>query len=384
MVVLPRAGFDPKSGDGQPIFNLNVALIVITSALMIVRLYVRGIMTRSLGWDDLLAVFAWGFVVCFSYLEIILVASGVGSHMEDVPKETLSRMFSLFPIDKLVFLLSGGVVRLSILAFLARIKKDRIFTICIYGASTATIIVALATFFFALFSCTPVSDVFDASKPDRQCVSNFSIGRVRWAHAILASSLNIAILGLSVWVSRTINMTQGKTVKLTLVFAVGVFAVVATITRLIFLLTNGSYTTDLTYKMVRIAPWFPLEVHAGLWCVCLATFHPLLEWDDTQRYDQYSMRKFSRSSGHDPTDDVWYRDYMTANPQVSINGPSREREPKGKRSASDDSSTNGIIMLDNERGIKMTTEFSVHVEDRANTEEGLQDRVSRTPAWSAL
>lgn len=147
---------------------------------------------------------------------------------------------------------------------------------------------------------------------------------------------------------------------------------------------RANRSLDRTYKMVRIAPWFPLEVHAGLWCVCLATFHPLLEWDDTHRYDQYSMRKFSRSSGHDPTEDVWYRDYMTANPQVSINGPSREREPKGKRSASDASSTNGIIMLDNERGIKMTTEFSVHVEDRANTEEGLQDRVSRTPAWSAL
>lgn len=59
MVVLPRAVFDPKSSDGQPIFNLNVALIVITSALILVRFYVRGIITKSLGWDDLLAVFAW-------------------------------------------------------------------------------------------------------------------------------------------------------------------------------------------------------------------------------------------------------------------------------------------------------------------------------------
>lgn len=71
MVVLPRAGFDPKSGDGQPIFNLNVALIVITSALMIVRLYVRGIMTRSLGWDDLLAVFAW--VSCLLLISLCLI-----------------------------------------------------------------------------------------------------------------------------------------------------------------------------------------------------------------------------------------------------------------------------------------------------------------------
>lgn len=54
-----------------------------------------------------------GFVVCFSYLEIILVASGVGSHMEDVPKETLSRMFS---VGSIVQHLDGMLVILTLSA----------------------------------------------------------------------------------------------------------------------------------------------------------------------------------------------------------------------------------------------------------------------------
>jgi hypothetical protein len=59
MVALERAEFDPGHGNGQTILYLNVALMVITNILMILRLYVRGVMAKSLGWDDLLAVVAW-------------------------------------------------------------------------------------------------------------------------------------------------------------------------------------------------------------------------------------------------------------------------------------------------------------------------------------
>lgn len=64
MVVLERADFEPRHGNGQSVFDLNVALMVITSILMILRLYVRGIMARNLGWDDGLAVVAWVNTCC--------------------------------------------------------------------------------------------------------------------------------------------------------------------------------------------------------------------------------------------------------------------------------------------------------------------------------
>jgi hypothetical protein len=64
MVVLERAEFDPRHGNGQSVFDLNVALMVITNILMILRLYVRGIMVKNLGWDDLLAVVAWVNTPC--------------------------------------------------------------------------------------------------------------------------------------------------------------------------------------------------------------------------------------------------------------------------------------------------------------------------------
>ncbi|KAG7414156.1 hypothetical protein Forpe1208_v007655 [Fusarium oxysporum f. sp. rapae] len=255
-----------RHGNGQSVFDLNVALMVITNILMILRLYVRGIMAKNLGWDDWLAVVAWGLVMTFSCIEIVLLTKGVGYHIQDIPKETLLQLLSLFPVDKLVFILADGFVRLSILAYLPRINRDRSF------------------------------------------------------------------------------MT--------------------------------------TYNSLRVAPFFSLEINSGLWCGCLPAFQPLFEWTNNHYYNHYNMRKLSRSSAQEPLNDSWNRDYMTANPHVSIHGQSRDL--KGNKTASDAESTTGFAMLENERGIKLTTEFSVHVEDRVYTGEGSEDIVSRTPAWNAF
>ncbi|EWZ89852.1 hypothetical protein FOWG_07732 [Fusarium oxysporum f. sp. lycopersici MN25] len=398
MVVLERAEFDPRHGNGQSVFDLNVALMVITNVLMILRLYVRGIMVKNLGWDDLLAVVAWGLVMTFSCIEIVLLTKGVGYHIQDVPKETLLQFLSLSPVDKSVFILAGGFVRLSILACLPRINRDRSFMTCVYGVFVATIITAVASFLFVLLSCSPVSDVFNAAKPDRQCVSKYSLSRMRWAHSIISTILNVVILSLCIWVSASTNKTRAQVIKMTLMLLLGLFAVVSTITRLILLLTTNMnvdmlvnhcrvlrITTDIyyrTYISLRVAPFFSLEINSGLWCGCLPAFQPLFEWTNNHYYNHYNMRKLSRSSAQEPLNDSWNRDYMAANPHVSIHG--QPRDLKGNKTASDAESASGFAMLENERGIKLTTEFSVHVEDRVYTGEGSEDIVSRTPAWNAF
>ncbi|EWZ37466.1 hypothetical protein FOZG_11173 [Fusarium oxysporum Fo47] len=334
----------------------------------------------------------------FSCIEIVLLTKGVGYHIQDVPKETLLQFLSLSPVDKLVFILAGGFVRLSILACLPRINRDRSFMTCVYGVFVATIITAVASFLFVLLSCSPVSDVFNATKPDRQCVSKYSLSRMRWAHSIISTILNVVILSLCIWVSASTNKTRAQVIKMTLMLLLGLFAVVSTITRLILLLTTNMnvdmlvnhcrvlrITTDIyyrTYISLRLAPFFSLEINSGLWCGCLPAFQPLFEWTNNHYYNHYNMRKLSRSSAQEPLNDSWNRDYMAANPHVSIHG--QPRDLKGNKTASDAESASGFAMLENERGIKLTTEFSVHMEDRVYTGEGSEDIVSRTPAWNAF
>jgi hypothetical protein len=155
MVLLTRAKVDPNDSDGHAISDLNIALIVITSVLVIMRLYVRGIVVRGLGWDDLFAILAWGNATALSCVEFLLVTKGVGTHMDKVPKEALVEMFSLMPVDKMLFISSGCFVRLSIVLCLPRIYRARSFMTFIYGASMATIIVSATSLLFLVFSCSP-------------------------------------------------------------------------------------------------------------------------------------------------------------------------------------------------------------------------------------
>ncbi|KAK6720309.1 hypothetical protein SNK05_003416 [Fusarium graminearum] len=383
MTLLARVKVDSSDSDGHVISDLNIALIVITSVLVIVRLYVRGIVVRGLGWDDLFALLAWGNVTALSCVEVILVTKGVGTHMDKVHKAALAEMFSLMPVDKMLFISSGCFVRLSIVLCLPRIYRARSFMTFIYGASMATIIVSATSLLFLVFSCSPPADVFNAGKPDRQCVSNFTLGRMRQAHSIATTIINIFIMGLTIKAVSTTQRTRAKTVKRLLILILGVFVIVSTFVRVAMLMTTD-LSVDTTYKMLRTQAWFPVEVHVGLWCSCLLALEPLVDPGSNPRnYNHYNMRKLSKSSAWDPQDDIWQRDLMTANSKVLIHGEARD--PKGKRKASNADSEVDVDMFENERGIKLTTEFSVHVEssDRPNR-EGLEERVARTPAWNAF
>ncbi|CAG1968135.1 unnamed protein product [Fusarium graminearum] len=408
MTLLARVKVDSSDSDGHVISDLNIALIVITSVLVIVRLYVRGIVVRGLGWDDLFALLAWvslvayiptcntgnwtastddgilqGNVTALSCVEVILVTKGVGTHMDKVHKAALVEMFSLMPVDKMLFISSGCFVRLSIVLCLPRIYRARSFMTFIYGASMATIIVSATSLLFLVFSCSPPADVFNAGKPDRQCVSNFTLGRMRQAHSIATTIINIFIMGLTIKAVSTTQRTRAKTVKRLLILILGVFVIVSTFVRVAMLMTTD-LSVDTTYKMLRTQAWFPVEVHVGLWCSCLLALEPLVDPGSNPRnYNHYNMRKLSKSSAWDPQDDIWQRDLMTANSKVLIHG--EPRDPKGKRKASNADSEVDVDMFENERGIKLTTEFSVHVEssDRPNR-EGLEERVARTPAWNAF
>jgi hypothetical protein len=51
---------DGAKSQGPVLVNLNVCLIILSSIVMVARLYARGFMTKALGVDDIVAVF--GFV----------------------------------------------------------------------------------------------------------------------------------------------------------------------------------------------------------------------------------------------------------------------------------------------------------------------------------
>lgn len=82
------------------------------------------------------------------------------------------------------------------------------------------------------------SDLFDAAKPNKKCISKQKEAHMMWAHAIVGIFIDGALFGLPIWVIRNKMAAGTKAIKVMLVFCVGLFAIMTGIIRLSFIVTT--------------------------------------------------------------------------------------------------------------------------------------------------
>jgi len=249
--------------------------------------------------------------------------------------------------------------------------------VCVWITAFIIIAISLVGFFFFLLECNPIIDLFNTGKPDRKCVSREKEAHVMWSHSIIGSCLDVVLLALPLWVVFTNMVTRPKIIKLTLIFSVGFFAAVTAFIKTGMILTTN-FASDPTYNMIRVCPWTALEIHVGIWCGCFPALQPLIRLMSTKLKlrSRFESLKFSRGSGSNTLDGDWHNDASFGNTHFG-------NYSQGTRGvASDADSTTGMVELrEPNKGIRLTTDVLVKVEDRGYT----RDRVEmRTRAWNAV
>ncbi|EEU35689.1 uncharacterized protein NECHADRAFT_87934 [Fusarium vanettenii 77-13-4] len=263
------------AGDRR-IYDLNIALVVLTTVIVAMRLYSRGILVRALGLDDLLACFAYVLAIALSGLEIRSAFAGAGTDMTLLTTKQRVKLFSLRPAILLIFFAGTCFMRLSILAFLPRLNKSRSYIRCIWVTGFVIVAISIIAIIWLLTQCTPVQDVFDAGKPDRKCRPMSQEGDMVWAHSIVGVFTDIALFILPIWIiRRNLIRVTAHTAKVFLVFAVGLFAIITGILRFAITVT-ANFEVNTSLKMARVSSWTALEVHVGIWCGCFAGLQPLV------------------------------------------------------------------------------------------------------------
>ncbi|KAH6985375.1 hypothetical protein EDB80DRAFT_224283 [Ilyonectria destructans] len=379
----PKGSDKPIESQGHVIRDLNIALIIITTIIMILRLHARGWMTKALGLDDLIAVIAFGFAIALSALEIVAVHNGSGTPIDQLSDKQINAFFSMLPVSELIFILSCGTIRLSILTFLPRLNRDRIYMRCVWGVGFVIIAITLVAFVFGLTQCRPIMDLFKAAKPNRNCVSNEAGIQLMWAYSIIGICIDLALLGLPIWVIHT-NMTlSSKAVRVILIFCISLFAVITGVVRLGFMITTD-VTTNATYKVTRTSFWATLEVHIGLWCGCFPALQPLL------RLISYKLGLRSRLESSNKT-----APYADNSPQSRSDWPgasryirqasATDREGDGKSGRAigpaADSTTEFVMLDDVDQDIRMQTDVVAQVEEGTHVRERYEVKAM---TWGAI
>ncbi|KFZ24150.1 hypothetical protein V502_01362 [Pseudogymnoascus sp. VKM F-4520 (FW-2644)] len=260
---------------GDISFRLNVCLIVISTFFISIRLYVRGVMTKTLRWDDLLAAIAFVVLLALSALEIKEVGLGAGQPQHSLDPETLAKFFSILPTMQLLYFAATGLVRLSIVAFLPRLNNNKKFLYLVWGLGFIVASTSIVCFMVELFECKHVPDLWDGAAPNRQCMPKSKEAYMFWTHAAIGVAVDVALLVVPIALVYKKMMFSRRSIKVMIVLSVGIFVTVTGIIRLI-IIVNVDFSVNTTYQLPTVAVLTDLEGHVELWVSCFPALQPLM------------------------------------------------------------------------------------------------------------
>lgn len=193
----------------------------------------------------------------------------MGSHGWDLPGlGTIVSFFKLLYATQILYHANLLFIKLTLLFQYYRlvylIDEYKIPYMAIMAIS---VLWALISICLLAFSCAPVAAFWDKTIPNFTC--NFATGLVASVGNIIT---DFVILILPIPVVLQLNMGTAQKVATLGIFAIGSFACVVSILRLV-LLPSGQ---DVTYTAAITASWTLAELTAGLICPCLMTLRPLL------------------------------------------------------------------------------------------------------------
>ena len=168
--------------------------------------------------DDWIILLALVVDTVFLYGGFKLEDLGYGEHIWNVDPKNLTELMQWFYVEELLYILTNGLIKISMLIFYYRLFPSHRFRIwckvmlAFCGATTITF--AFAT----IFQCTPLSFSWDKNIQGGYCI-NFVAAS--WAHGGVNSLQDLAILIMPIPLIWKLQMTRTKKAGLSAIFGLG-------------------------------------------------------------------------------------------------------------------------------------------------------------------
>ncbi|KAL5468505.1 hypothetical protein PMIN07_002732 [Paraphaeosphaeria minitans] len=271
---------------GPMIARVSIAVYAIAVLFVALRFVTRGWLVKKFGLDDLLI----GVAVLVGAGETIALQLQVhhGRKLQcgTAEDDETSKILMYKYINMLLYYVANGAVKLSILVLYYRIcSLQKVLPWFLRGAVVWSMWAAitaftLSTLFVEMFSCLPVTAIFDLRNPTRKCTA--------WVPFYLSQAgidvfINLVLLLFPLPLLAILRIDRKQRYLLVLVFSIGLLPLVASIIRLYQIVTAAD-----TKAAMRPAgdsrwegPWIPLwsqiEVDVGIVAASLPCLSPLLK-----------------------------------------------------------------------------------------------------------
>jgi hypothetical protein len=274
----PPPGVTPNYVDPPSLFAetvaLNTVLITLMTIALALRVYARRFIVGKLWWDDWACIVSWILAVILCAFVIFGHTQGLGKHGWDVPRPLIGPTLKTFFITRLLYILAGGITRLSYLIFFKTIFSANLKSkIPIWIGTAFVSIVTVVTFMLALLRCIPIQAQWDRNLGGDKCIDASSLATTTAVCAIIADVYILLLPFPFLW---GLQMSLAKKLRLLAVFALGSISCAASITRLVVTFTVF-FRADMTMDMSHSLMWTVVEVDVGIIASCMLAFPALLK-----------------------------------------------------------------------------------------------------------
>ncbi|PGH18780.1 hypothetical protein AJ79_00193 [Helicocarpus griseus UAMH5409] len=310
LLARQNVAFDPSTLDPvyraetkvPQILTIQGVLFALSSAVVLLRVYVRVFMLNGLSIDDYVMLSA---ALCSVGTMTTFVGEtyhGLGRHflaidMEDFPT------FGKYIFFNAIFLVTGiSLVKISLGFFLLRVAQHSRWRKFIIFMIAFLVLFTLASLGTLIFQCLPVAAAWDMNlRPTAKCLTPNTYLHI----GIFNSSVNIAtdviFATIPIPMFFKIQVKMRRKIILMVILGLGYFACGAAVAKLV-LQTSFNKNKDPTWN-TDYYTWNGVEFQVGILTTCLPTLRPLFK----SLYDG-SKAFTSRRSRSRPTNGYYMQD----------------------------------------------------------------------------
>ncbi|KFY50910.1 hypothetical protein V496_09074 [Pseudogymnoascus sp. VKM F-4515 (FW-2607)] len=218
---------------GSTIIVSNATITGFAALVVCTRVFSRLVILKRLGWDDWTIIVATVLAIGNIVLASRSVSLGTGRHIQAVPTENKIPAGIYRFATRVVYFLITGTIKVSVTFLYLRvfptIRKPTLLLMAVIVS--ATIAQTLCT----VFECVPVAGVWDtASYPNARCINNIAFS---YSAACLSVVTDIWALVLPISTVWRLQIPTKRKYVITALFSLGLFACIAGIVRMAFLIT---------------------------------------------------------------------------------------------------------------------------------------------------
>ncbi|KAJ5721954.1 uncharacterized protein N7483_009888 [Penicillium malachiteum] len=223
----------------------EIGMYVVTAlstVVVLVRLYARGVLIRELGYDDYIIVIAQLIAWADMAFSIQTVRYGAGEHLTDLMEnpEKMVSMYKWLVTAQMIYFTTLWICRVSGLAFYSRLNQMPQFQMWMrisFGFVTA---VWITQSLIIGLQCIPLRFTL---RPKHQGKLHEFYRRFH---------LNI----------RSYNLNMARKISLLFVFCFGVFSIVTSILRMVSMVDALHHASDITWYFSVVMAWSTAEISA--------------------------------------------------------------------------------------------------------------------------